>query len=125
MALPHVLLESESFIGLSGAATRLLLQVAAQYNGTNNGALSASYKVLKEKGFRSKRGISDALDELQEAGLLIKTREGRFNPRVTALYAITWRSIDECPGMNLAQGPTNSPPRKFSMEGTNVRYLHG
>ena len=56
---------------------------------------------------------------------LVKTRTGQFtNPGgVCALYAITWQPIDECKGKKLHVAPTNTPPRKFSLENQQLKGL--
>ncbi len=106
------------YCGLSGSAAKLLMDFACQYNGRNNGDLTNAFSVLKSRGWRSKQTVLRATTELMEAGLIIQTREGRFtNPGgMCALYAVTWKSIDECPGKNLSVAPTSTPPRKFSLE---------
>jgi DNA-binding transcriptional ArsR family regulator len=103
---------------LSGGAVKLLNQLAYQYRGHNNGDLTAAYSVLKTFGFKSKDTISRAIKELLEAGIVIRTREGKFiNPGgVCALYALTWLAIDECPGKNLTADPATTPPRNFKQE---------
>jgi hypothetical protein len=104
--------------GLSGNAVKLLMDFACQYNGRNNGDLTNAFSVLKSRGWRSKQTVLRATAELLAAGMIIQTREGRFiNPGgVCALYALTWKPIDECPGKHLSVESTETPPRKFSLE---------
>ncbi|MBR9909678.1 MAG: hypothetical protein GYB33_04905 [Gammaproteobacteria bacterium] len=111
-------MHSPDYKGLSGGAVKLLIELASQFNGGNNGDLTTAYSILKKRGFSSKNSISRAKDELLTADMILQTREGRFiNPGGTcALYALTWQAIDECPGKNLTVKPTSTPPRKFSME---------
>lgn len=129
-ALPHVVMDSEDFRGLSGGALKVLLGLLRQYRGGNNGDMSATFAQAKEWGIGSKSTLNSALDELQFRGLVIKTREGRFiRPGgCCALYAISWRPIDECDG-KLEVSPTVTPPRKFTLERTNSPvqklYPHG
>ncbi len=117
-ALPRHVWRHPDFHGLSGSAVKLLMDFACQYNGHNNGDLANAFSILAERGWRSKATIHRATTELLEAGMIVLTREGRFiNPGgVCALYALTWKAIDECPGKHLSVGPTSTPMRKFSLE---------
>lgn len=102
-ALPHVVLDAPSFLGLRPPAKALLLDLGRQYNGSNNGDLSASWTLMKRRGWRSKDTLCRALKELTERGLIEKTRQGGRN--ACNLYALTWLPIDECRG-KLDVGPT-------------------
>lgn len=117
VALPHVVLDSADFCALSGSALRVLLGLLRQYRGANNGDLSASFTQAEQWGIGSKTTLANALQELQERGLIIRTREGRFlKPGgCCALYAVTWHAIDACNG-KIEIEPTAVPPRKFSLE---------
>ena len=115
---PHVVLESQSYIALPARANKLLLDVVYQYNGRNNGDLTVAWGFMEKRGWSSKDTLSKAVQDLVEAGLIMKTRTGRFmNPGARCdLYAVTWRAIDECPGKDLEVAAANTPPRKFSLE---------
>ena len=116
--IPHFVMESDRYYRSSGNALKLLLELAKQYNGHNNGDLSAAFSVLKSRGWRSKNTLTRCLNELLERGLIVKTREGWFsNPGGRcALYALQWNNIDECPGKDLELGPTRVPYRSFAVE---------
>lgn len=115
--IPRVVMDNPDYINLSGNAIKLLNELARQYRGKNNGDLTVAYSLLKHRGFNSKGMIARKKDELLKAGIIIKTREGRFiNPGGTCdLFALSWQSIDECDG-KLEIKPTITPPRKFSLE---------
>lgn len=119
-ALPHVMMDSEDFRTLSGGALKVLLGLLRQYRGGNNGDLSASFTQAEGWGVGSKSTLTKALEELQQCNLIIKTREGRFTRPggCCALFALSWRPIDECGG-KLEITPTITPPRKFSLERAN------
>ncbi|EAQ96883.1 hypothetical protein [Congregibacter litoralis] len=114
--LPKVVWKHPDYQQLSGNAVKLLMDFACQYDGSNNGDLSAAYSDLKKRGWRSKGTIAKALEQLIDAEMVIRTREGKFlNPGGTcALYALTWKSIDDCEGKNLEVKSTITPRRKFS-----------
>lgn len=116
-AIPHVVMDSEDFRCLSGGALKVLLGLLRQYRGSNNGDLSASHGQAKEWGVGSKSTLAKALEELQEGRLILKTREGRFTKPggCCALYALTWKPINECDG-KLEVDATITPTRKFSVE---------
>ena len=118
VSIPHVVLESSSYINLRPRALKLLLDVALQYDGRNNGNLTVAWSFMEERGWSSKDTLSNAVQDLVEADLILKTRTGRFmNPGARCdLYAFTWLAINECPGKDLEVAPTNTPPRKFSLE---------
>ena len=116
-ALPHALLESPTFTGLTGTELKILFGLVGQYRGNNNGNLSASHTQAKEWGVGSKTSLAKALDRLQQLELIIRTREGIFlNPGGRcALYALAWLPIDDCPGKALEVLPTTTPLLKLSM----------
>ena len=116
--LPHVVLNSADYISLSYKSKALLVDLVYQYNGKNNGNLTAALGFLKTRGWVRSATLSSAANELLEANLIIKTREGRFqNPHSRcALYAITWQPINECEGKDLEVRATSTPHRKFSLE---------
>ena len=105
VALPHAVLRSEEFKGLSALACKLLLSLLTQYVGDNNGDLCAAWTVMKGVyGWRSKDSLAKALNELQETGFIIKTRQGGRHR--ASLYAVTWFEIDFCKGKLDLQAPT-------------------
>jgi len=118
VGIPYLVLKSSSFINLRPRAVKLMLDVALQYNGRNNGDFTVAWGFMETRGWSSKDTLSNAIRDLVDADLILKTRTGRFmNPGARCdLYAITWQPIDECPGKDLEVGPTSTPPRKFSLE---------
>lgn len=91
--LPTAVLMSPGYRALSHTARSLLTDIAMQYKGSNNGALVACENYLQPRGWNSKDVISRALRELQECGLLVKTRQGgRHLPN---LFAIAFNDLDK------------------------------
>ena len=121
VGVPHAVFDSESYKQLPNRAKALLMDIAYYYNGRNNGDLSTAWGIMKRRGWKSKSTLSDAVSDLLDANLILKTRDGRFqNPGACCdLYALTWLPIHECPGKNLDVAPTATPPRKFSLESFN------
>jgi len=116
--IPRKVMRTKDYRNLPGNAVKLLMALAYQYRRNNNGDLTAAHSILSKKfGFNSRTTIKKALSQLIDAGLVVRTRGGKFlNPGGRcALYAITWQPIDECNGKH-DTNPTITPPRKFSME---------
>lgn len=116
--IPHSVMNHPDYFSLSANAVRLLLEMSRQYNGRNNGDLSAAWALMRPRGWKSETTLSRALHELLDKEFLLRTREGRFlNPgKQCALYALTWQAIDECPGKQLDTSATAIPFRAFSAE---------
>ena len=123
MQLPYALLDTADYLSLSPSSKQLLIDVFRQYNGHNNGDLSASFTLLQRRGWKSKGTLKRALDQLISRDLLVKTREGWFQGEHSsqcALYAVTWLGIDECRGKNLEVQPNPRPRRKLIDEVQSV-----
>lgn len=117
MGIPYAVLDSQNFIRLSPNSIRLLIDLYRQFNGRNNGDLSAALTLMKKRGWRSQTTLSKCVKELLDAKLIQKTREGYFQGSVSsqcALYAVTWRGVDECQGKNLDVRPNPRPAIAFS-----------
>lgn len=89
---------------LSHMAAHLLDNLTAQFNGSNNGDLSAAPKIMKLYGWNSQGSLHKALAELLALGFIEQTRQGGRNQ--CSLYAITWQPINDCKG-KLDVSPTN------------------
>lgn len=120
IAIPFVVLKSDSYCSLKPYAAKLLTLMLMQYNGNNNGDLSAAWSTMSVYGFKSKGTLNRSINALLDAHLITRTRESYFQHpnNQCALYAVTWKAIDECPGKRLSSKATIQPPRKFSMEKT-------
>lgn len=95
-ALPHCLLESQVFTGLSAYAVKLLNDLLAQFKGFNNGDLCLAWSIMAKRGWKSRDTLNKARKELLDVELIIISRYGdRKRPN---LYALTFFAIDECGG---------------------------
>lgn len=108
--LPAHVINSDAYRGLDGWAVKMLVDIGAQFYGSNNGDLCAPWSILRHRGWRSKGTIDGALSSLLEAGLIEQTRQGGRNR--CSLYALTWRPIDECGG-KLDVKPTKAPSARY------------
>ena len=106
--LPHRCLEHENFTRLTPKAIKLFIDLLFQYNGHNNGDLTAAFTIMQKRGWKSKETLRLAIDELLHFGWIILTRIGGLN-RNPNLYALTIHAIDECKG-KLDVKPTVTAP---------------
>jgi len=108
--LPVDLLQHDSFSTLTPRATKLLVDIAAQYNGRNNGDLCAPLSLMKKRAWNSSDQLFKARKELVDRGLIVTSRQGGLNK--CSLFALTWFQIDECQG-KLDILSTSSPPHDW------------
>lgn len=95
--LPVVVLECPNYRLLSYPARALLLELAIQFRGSNNGSLLLSYAFLKKRGWTSSDVIHRAKKQLIELGFIYETVKG-CRPNKASWYALTWRGIDKIDG---------------------------
>ena len=109
----HALMDSPNHARLSASARALLQDLYRQYNGRNNGDLSAAMSVLKKYGWSATATIARATDCLLHYGFIVKTRQG--TKKRCNLYALTWLVIDECGG-KLDVKTDSFPSHKWQQE---------
>jgi hypothetical protein len=100
VAFPHALLNHPNFLSLSGHATKLLLLIARQYKGRNNGDFQAGWNYAKKHGWKSQDTLHRVKKELLEKGFIAETRKGGF-PNKCSLYGITWLALDPDPKFDI------------------------
>lgn len=105
--IPLTLLRHPNYIRLSHHSNKLLMDLARQYTGFNNGYLCASWSLMKQCGWHSTGTLQTAVLECEHYGLLIRTQQGGRNK--PNLHAFSWRRIDEKPGQPLDRLPTSKP----------------
>jgi hypothetical protein len=96
LSLPHHVLNHENFRCLSPRATKLAIDIAAQYRGSNNGDLCAPLSLMRDRGWNSSDQLDKAKKELVRKDVIRVARQGGLNK--CNLYALTWFPIDECKG---------------------------
>lgn len=106
-AIPHAILDSPEYAGLSAHAVKALLDLFAQYRGENNGDLTAAWSLMQIRGWTSKALLYRALRELLDKGWIVKTRQGGRHQ--ASLYGVTWKPINPCGG-KLDVSPTHVAP---------------
>jgi hypothetical protein len=100
-AIPHAVLDSQAFIGLTDRGKSLLFALIRQHSGSNNGRLQLTNKWLAAHGWRSASMNKQAVAELIERGLIITTRLGGLNAGCN-WYALTWLPISNFVGLDIA-----------------------
>lgn len=96
LRIPSVVLQGANFCALSTKAKALILDIGARYDGHNNGDLAAPWSWMKQRGWRSKDTLHNALSELRRLGMIELTRQGGLHG--PSLYGFTWLPIDPCKG---------------------------
>jgi hypothetical protein len=99
VALPHAVINSAAYRGLSHTARSLLIDIAMQLSprGENNGQLLCSRNYLAALGWKSSDTVQRAKDDLIKAGLIFETVKGQ-RPNRASWYAVTWMAIQRHPG---------------------------
>lgn len=96
-ALPWDVIDSTAYQSLSYPAVALLIELARQRQGGDNGRYLLSLRYLSGRGWRSKDVIERARKELLDAKLIYQTVQGH-RPSKASWYALTWYSLDKIPG---------------------------
>lgn len=122
VAIPHVVMDSASFIALSGPAIKLLLDISRQLKTDNNGSLVASMAYMRGRGWTSNDTLTRARRELESSGLIVETRKG-MRPNVAALFAVTWRGYDYVAGRH--DLPLKQFPRGAYLKNAALTPSHG
>ncbi|MDQ0084561.1 hypothetical protein J2W35_004930 [Variovorax boronicumulans] len=97
VALPHVVLESKAYRGCSVYARCLLVDIAMQLKGSNNGRLLCSTAHMKPLGWTSQDTLHKAKSALLEAGLIFETVKGQ-RPHKASWYGVTWLPLERLAG---------------------------
>lgn len=101
LQLTHKLLKSPNFRALRGSSVKILLEIAACFNGRNNGKIIMSYAQLAENLNLGRQTIYNGLLELQKAGFLEMHYHGHFMRRQASEWEVTFLPINGKPASNL------------------------
>ena len=107
LMLPHNVLNHPAFVSLNSRAVKLLLDIAVQYNGRNNGDLCAPLSLMSLRGWNSSDQLNKAKKELVEKDVIRVARQGGLNK--CNLYPLTWFPIDKCKGKLDIASTTTAP----------------
>jgi hypothetical protein len=90
VALRYWLLQSQAWRSLPGNARALYIELAARYNGSNNGRIPFSVRQAIQALHISGHTASRLLLLLQDCGLIVCTKKGAFSMKA-ARDASEWR----------------------------------
>ena len=88
IALPVSVLDCPGHRALSHTARALLIEVARQFHGDDNGRMLLSRAYLAGRGWKSSDVIDRAKGQLIEGGFIIETVKGH-RPNKASWYAVT------------------------------------
>lgn len=117
VALPIEVLDSPAYIAMSAHAKALLVDIARQFRGHNNGDLAVAWSLMQRRGWRSHDTLQRARDELIATGLIEQTRQGGRHR--CSLFAVTWHAIDACGG-KLDVAPTRVASARWRRSKNNL-----
>lgn len=106
--LPLSVLSTAAVKTLEHAHFRILVLLAAQYHGGNNGALGITRSQAAENGVGSGHTLYGALKALETRGLIDKTYQASRVPPRPAMYALTWVSVDDTEYSRAERLPTHA-----------------
>lgn len=105
VGIPYHVAIAPQFAALAPGELKLLIDLLCQRNGKNNGALSPTYELMKNRGWQGKKGsLYRAKDGLIEKGIIVVTRQGWKQRGRPTLVAVTWDGIDECAHIEYDEG---------------------
>jgi hypothetical protein len=96
VSLPHYMLRSPAWLSLSPVARSVFIELAAIYNGTNNGHLALSARDAAERVSCSKNTAARAFAELIHKGFADVCSRGHFDRKTphAAEYRLTMHRCD-------------------------------
>lgn len=96
--IPVKVLISDAFRTLRPRYQMVLIAMAAQYRGNNNGDIAFTRKIAQHYGITSETTRCRGLKLLAERGLIVKTHSGGKKPMKPTLWALGWRQIEYSSG---------------------------
>jgi hypothetical protein len=101
IGLPWDVSDCAAYIRLSHPAKAMLIELARQYVGDNNGRFLTSRAYLSARGWNSSDVISRAVRELEGAGFIHQLVQGH-RPNKASWWAATWWHLDPHPSYDSA-----------------------
>lgn len=109
MAL-HAIFDHPDYLKLSKTARAFLWDFARQYNGHNNGNLSAAPAIMGKKGY-DKKTATRCRRELEANNWIAVTRYPAAK-REPVLYRLTWLDVDSWEGKPYLDPEAKKQPRR-------------
>lgn len=99
IGLPVSVMDCPGYAKLSHPARSLLMEVARQCHGDDNGRMLLSCAYLASRGWKSADVIQRAKKQLIEHNFIFETVKGQ-RPNKASWYAVTWRRLDKLKGFD-------------------------
>lgn len=109
--IPVSVLESPAATSLNYAAFKVLVILASQWHGGNNGTLALTEFYARRFGFSGRDTLYRSLRELESRGLIVCTRRGMKMKKQFTLWALGWESITHREGKPLDVPEPNNNSR--------------
>ena len=126
--VPRYVIDTPAFKSLRGNSVKLLVLLASQYKGNNNGDLIITHSFYKSH-FKSSQTMYAARDELEEKGFIATNAYGGMSCggyKTPSLYALTWLPVDDFYDLTKNQFRYTHLPigkeLKYFIQGTNPKY---
>ena len=97
--IPHDVLDSPAYTSCSPRAKALLIDVARQHNGRNNGHMQLTQTWLARRGWKSVDQINKGWRELIQHNLIYQTKQGGLNNGPN-FFALTWYPVSNKHGLD-------------------------
>lgn len=104
VAMPFNVLDSRAYLSLGPSGVKLLMDVCRQYTGVNNGRLTPSMGVMKDRGWTSPDTLNRAKKELRESRLITVTKQGSRRKGDCEFWALNWHKLDWRDDMDIQPG---------------------
>lgn len=114
--IPVEVLESEAYRAMPDYAVRVLIALASEYRGANNGDLSLPLARARRQGIRTQWKVSVGIALLEQVGLIERMRIGHISrgKGVSALFALGWRETDPSPKYDRALRCRQPAPNRWA-----------
>jgi DNA-binding PadR family transcriptional regulator len=99
--IPVSVLQSPAVMTLNHAAFKVLVILASQWRGGNNGTLALTESFARKYGLAGRDTLYRSLRDLEQRGLIVRTRQGMKSKRLFTLWALGWESITHRDGKPL------------------------
>ena len=127
-SVPRYVIDTPAFKSLRGNSVNLLVLLASQYKGNNNGDLIITHSFYKDH-FKSSQTMYAARDELEQKGFIATNAYGGMSFggfKVPSLYALTWLPVNDFYDFTKNQFRCTHLPigkvLKYFIQGANPKY---
>jgi hypothetical protein len=118
--IPLSVLQAEAVKTLNHAAFKVLVILASQWRGGNNGTLALTERYAREYGLSGRDTLYRSLKELESRGLIVRTRQGMKSKKHFSLWALGWESITHRDGKPLDIAEPRNNKRWLEWRPTSV-----